>query len=202
MALLTLFGYKPPARYDDEPWTQARIEQSATETGSYTALATVDLDPGDTDPADPATRSFTTEDATVGDWYRIVWIDGNTDESEPTVAVQLLDESTTQVWGTRAELASILKVSETGNEGPLDRVLLVASGEIAHEIGAQPLDAFGQALATEVALERAAEHWAQLKSPFGFVGLGVDGSAFIAARDSFERHAYKLSRIKNDWGIA
>lgn len=202
MSLLTLFHYTPPERHDDEPWTQARIEHASTETGSYTTLETVDLDPVDDDPRDPLTRSFTTEAATVGDWHRIVWIDGNADPSEPTVAVQLIDPSTIKVWGTRTELAGLLKVSETGNEGPLDRVLLVASGEIAHEVGDQPLDAFGQALATEVALERAAEHWAQLKSPFGFVGLSVDGSAFIAARDSFERHAYKLARIKNDWGIA
>ena len=201
MAILTLFGYKPPARYDDEPWTQARIEQAATETGSYTTLETIDLNPVDADPTDPLSRAFTTEDATEGDWYRIVWIDDTADESEPTAPVQFLGDATT-VWGSRAELAAILKVNESGNEGPLDRVLLVASGEIAHEVGAQPLDGFGQALATEVALERAAEHWAQLKSPFGFVGLGVDGSAFIAARDSFERHAFKLSRIKSDWGIA
>lgn len=200
--ILTLFHYTPPARYDDQPWTQARIEQAATETGSYTPLETIDLDPVDQDPRDPLTRSFTTEDAADGDWYRIVWIDGTADESEPTVPVQLIDPSTTHIWGTRAELATILKVNETGNEGPLDRVLLVASGEIAHEVGDEPLDGFGQALATEVALERAAEHWAQLKAPFGFVGLSVDGSAFIAARDSFERHAYKLVRIKNDWGIA
>jgi hypothetical protein len=200
--ILTLFGYTPPARYDDLPWTQARIEQAATETGSYTALETIDLDPVDSDPQNPQARGFTTEDATEGDWYRIVWVDGDGDESQPTLPVLFADTATTTVYGTRTELAGLLKVNETGNEGPLDRVLLVASGEITHEVGDGPLDAFGQALATEVALERAAEHWAQLKAPFGFVGLGLDGATFMAARDSFERHAFKLARIKNDWGIA
>ena len=203
MSILTLFNYTPPARFDhDESWTQARIERSSTETGSYTTLETIDLDPVDVDASNPQPRSFTTEDATVGDWYRIVWIDDDATESEPTVPIEFVDSSTIQVFGTRAELASILKVNATDNAAALDRVLLVASGEIRHEVGVQPLDSFGQALATEVALERAAEHWSQLKSPFGFVGLGVDGSAFIAARDSFERHAYKLARIKYDWGIA
>lgn len=204
MTLLTLFNYTPPARYDDEAWTQARIEQSDAEDGTFTTLETIDLAPVDVDPRDPYSRSFTTEDATAGDWYRIVWIDGDGTLSEPTLPVQMVDQSATTIYGTQTELARRLKLTspDTDTQAALDRVLLIASGEIQNETGRTDLAGWEIALADEVALERAAEHWHQLTSPFGFVGLGFDATPFIAARDSWERHAFKLAPLKGSWGIA
>lgn len=206
MSLLTLFGYTPPARFgeDEISWSQARIESASTETGSYTEVETIDLEPVDEDPAAPASRNLTTHDATVGDWYRIVWVDADAFESDPTVAVQLLDSSTQNVYGTAAELARRLKVTspDTMQQAALDRVLLIASGEITNTIGREDLAGWETALADEVALERAAEHWHALTSPFGFVGLGIDATPFIASRDSWERHAMKLAPLIDQWGIA
>jgi hypothetical protein len=204
MALLTLFGYTPPARFgaDEIAWTQARIEDSSTETGSYVEVETVPLEPVDQDPSDPATRNLTTHDATVGNWYRVVWVDDDAFESGATVPVQFVDSSLVPVYGTRAELARRLKVVESGNEDALDRVLLIASGEITNQIGRTDLAGWEVALATEVALERAGEHWHQLTSPVGFIGLGIDASPFIAARDTWERSAYKLAPLIDQWGIA
>jgi hypothetical protein len=172
--------------------------------GSYTEVETIDLEPVDEDPAAPASRNLTTHDATVGDWYRIVWVDAGAFESDPTVAVQLLDSSTQNVYGTAAELARRLKVTspDTMQQAALDRVLLIASGEITNTIGREDLAGWETALADEVALERAAEHWHALTSPFGFVGLGIDATPFIASRDSWERHAMKLAPLIDQWGIA
>lgn len=204
MTLLTLFHYTPPARHDDVAWTQARIEQASTEAGSYTTLETIELDPVDTDPRDPRSRSFTTDAATVEDWYRIVWIDADGDVSDATLPVQFLDATVTRVYGTRSELARRLKLTniDTDTEAALDRVLLISSLEVEIEIGRTDLAAAEIALATQVSLTRAGEHWHQLTSPFGFVGLGLDATPFIAARDSWERHAFTLSKIKGSWGIA
>jgi hypothetical protein len=142
--VITLTGYQPPARYDELPWTIARIQQASTETGSYTLV----------------------EDVT--------------------------------------ELAAILKVNATTNADALDRVLLAAAGEIDAEIGRTDLAGWEVALAAEVNLERAVEHWQQLKSPFGIIGLGgaeLLGATHIA-RDSWDRHAHKLAPLKRSWGIA
>lgn len=200
MSILTFYGYTPPARYDDVPWTSARIEQAATETGSYTLVEQIDLDPVDTDPRDPQPRGFTTEIATAGDWYRLVWVDDDGNQSAATTPVQLVDESV--AYGDRAELAKRLKIDETTNAAALDRCLQSASLEINSEIGRTDLSGWEMALADEVAIERAAEHWNQLTSPFGLIGLGVDTGPAFAARDSWERHAFKLAPLKGSWGIA
>lgn len=201
---LTLLGYRPPARFDGVPWTAARLEQASTSGGSYTEVETIVLNPVDLDPREPALRGLTTVLATAGNWYRVVWVDANGDESDPTDPVQVADVETP--LATRTELQALLKITnpDATTIAALDRVLLAASGEVLNEIGADELSGWQAALAAEVTLERAAEHWAQLKSPFGFVGLGglEMGAPAVAARDSFDRHAYKLAPLKTTWGIA
>jgi hypothetical protein len=79
-------GFAPPRRYDGLPFTSAQIQEAATETGSYLTIDTIALFPADTNPASPATRSFTTDDATLVDgWYVIRWVDaaGSTFDSDP-----------------------------------------------------------------------------------------------------------------------
>lgn len=72
-------GYRPPAR-DDNPWTQARLEEAAASAGPWTVLETRTLTPADANPASPAPRSFTTELATLpAGWYRITWVDATGD---------------------------------------------------------------------------------------------------------------------------
>lgn len=74
--VVTLRGFRPSPRYDGLPWTQARIEESTTEAGTFTGLETFTLDPVDADPEQPQSRNLTTDQATlpVG-WYRVVFID-------------------------------------------------------------------------------------------------------------------------------
>jgi hypothetical protein len=79
-------GFAPPRRYDGLAFTSAEIREAATETGSYTTIDTIALFPADTDPANPATRNFTTDDATLVDgWYVIRWVDalGSSFDSDP-----------------------------------------------------------------------------------------------------------------------
>jgi hypothetical protein len=104
------------------------------------------------------------------------------------------------------ELARILKIRTPSTEQTtaMERVLLMSAGEINSEIGRSnsELSGWQLALAEEVNLERAVEHWRQEESPFGLVGLGAElGSAFTA-KDSWERHALKLAPLKEEWGIA
>lgn len=69
-------GYTPPVRYDDDPWTSVRIEESTTEAGSYATIDTLALSPVDTDPSQPASRNFTTDNAANEQaWFRLVFLD-------------------------------------------------------------------------------------------------------------------------------
>ena len=71
-------GFRPTERYDAIPWNRVQIEESATRTGTYTVIDTLDLDPIDADPAEPQTRNFTTVEATLADaWYQVTFLDAD-----------------------------------------------------------------------------------------------------------------------------
>lgn len=200
--IVNLPNITPPARYDDVPWTQATIEESANGTSSWTVIETVDLDPVDTDPAQPASRSFTTTLGTAASlYYRLTFLDDDANESATTPVVQ--NTTATTAYADATELAAHLKIRTPTTEQTedLERVLLAAAGEINSEIARVSLAGWELALAKEVNLERAVEHWQQVASPFGIVGLG-DGAATYTARDSWDRHALKLAPLKRVWGLA
>jgi phage gp36-like protein len=86
--VVSLTGYRPPPRHPPtvDPWTQARIEESAADAGPWTSLGTQNLSPVDTDPENPRSRNFTVENATLAQgWYRVVFLDasGDTATSDP-----------------------------------------------------------------------------------------------------------------------
>jgi hypothetical protein len=205
--VVSLEDFRPAPRYDDLPWTQARIEEALTEDGAWTVLETQALDPVDADPVNPAYRNFTTQlGADVELWYRVVFLDASGDVGLPTVPIQNIPDDR-PVYATTTELAQILKVRETDRHDALVRVLKAAASEIDSEIGTADISGASlpysnpPALAREVNLERAVEHWQQMQSPFGIIGLGDLGATYTA-RDSWDRHAHKLSPLKAGWGIA
>jgi hypothetical protein len=213
--VVTFENVTPVARYDALAWTEARIEEASTATGTYAEIETIDLAtlPGglDADPSDPATRNFTTELGTAdGLWYQIIFVDADGDESAPTDPIQNVSSGT--AYATVDELARILKLDR--GAGPtaaqtvsLARVLSAAAGEINSEIDlasdADPLAGWQLALATEVNLERAAELWKEQEVQFGIlVGGGIDAGATYISRNTWERYANKLAPLKGQWGFA
>ena len=206
--VVTLTDYRPSPRYDSLPWTQARIEEGATATGTFTALETINLSPVDSDPSNPAWRNFTTQLGTAPDlWYRIVFLDATGDLGLPTFPVQ--NSSTGRpIYATTTELARLVRVDENQRHSSLRRVLESAATEIDSEIGATDIEGttlpYGAppAIVTEVNLERAVEHWAQMQAPWGIVGLGSETGPMYTAKDSWDRHALKLMPLKGSWGLA
>jgi hypothetical protein len=105
------------------------------------------------------------------------------------------------------ELSSLLRI-ERPTQLQLDgmqRTLDAAAEEIDWELGYSlefPAPDPPPALVVEVNLERAVEHWRQTQSPFGVIGVGGEGIPVVAARDSWYRHARKLTPLKQQWGIA
>lgn len=87
--VITLRGFLPPPRYDQEPWTGARVEESVSAAGPWAALETITLTP-DADPSAPARRDLTTALATISarGWYRVSFLDAAANESSPTEPIQ------------------------------------------------------------------------------------------------------------------
>lgn len=109
-------------------------------------------------------------------------------------------------YTTTEELARILKIRTVSDdqEAALARVLSAAYGEILAEIDLADgvtLTDEQTALATEVNLERAVEHWRDEETAFGIIGLGDVGPMYTA-RNSWERYAFKLAPLKSQWGLA
>src|SRR6476646_10994576 len=117
--VVTLTDYRPSPRYDALPWTQARIEEGLTATGTFAALETINLSPVDADPSNPAWRNFTTQLGTAPDlWYRVVFLDATGDLGLPTFPVQ--NSSTGRpIYATTTELARLLRVTENDRHASL-----------------------------------------------------------------------------------
>lgn len=201
--------YRPTARYDSLPWTAVNVEEGATADGPWLLLESIPIVPLDADPSNPAYRNFTTALAsdTEALWYRLVFTDAALVTGLPTEPIQNVQDER-PIYATTTELALLLRgIDEKKRRPSLLRVLKSAALEIDNEIG--PADINGvtlpysspPALVSEVNLERAVEHWQQMQSPFGVIGVGDLGLTYTA-RDSWDRHAHKLSTLKGSWGIA
>lgn len=206
--VITFSDFRPIPRYDAVAWATANLEEGDTAAGPWTQIDTFTLTPADSDPENPALRNFTTELAsdTLDLWYRFIFVDGTGDTEQATTPIQ--NTSAAQApYATRDELQRVLKLNNPSEaqQVALDRVLLAAAGEIDTELDRASTDdalaGWQLALAAEVNLERAVEHWQQTGSPFGIVGLGDLGPTQIS-RDSWTRHALKLQPMKTQWGIA
>lgn len=199
--------YRPSPRYDGLPWTEARLEEGTASTGPWALIETFSLTPVDSDPTNPAFRNFTTQLASDGElWYRIIFADTDGDIGQPTYPVQNTLNAR-PVYASVSELANILRVNASQRHASLLRVLESAATEIDSEIGTADISGATlpytapPSLVSEVNLERAVEHWKQMQSPYGVVGFGDDVAMYIA-RDTWDRHALKLSPLKGSWGIA
>lgn len=84
---VSLVGLEPTPRYDSVPWTQARILGAPDVNGvagTYVVRQTVDLDPVDTDPADPIARNITVNVDPGDGWVRVVFLTADGGEDLPT----------------------------------------------------------------------------------------------------------------------
>lgn len=130
--VITLENYTPIARYDETPWTHARIEEAADpDEGPWVALETIALDPVDADPSQPQARNLTTElaDDAYDLWYRIVFVDASTDESIPTTPVQ--NGAPPNLYVTADELKALIGLqNESFGDDAIDLAVETASRAI------------------------------------------------------------------------
>jgi hypothetical protein len=204
--VITFVNFRPPARYDNLPWTGVAIEESVDSLDPWTQIDVIAFTSVDVDPTHPQLRNFTTEHGTALDyWYRILFRDGTGDVSQPTTPVQNLAGSTVtaDVYATTDELFRILKIrSPTPDQAAAaDRCLQAAAGEINSKMGRlDALEPWQLQLCAEVNLERAVEHWQQQEVPFGVIGLDSPSGPTYLPRKS--RALAKLLPAQQSWGVA
>lgn len=135
----SLIDYTPSPRYGtSDPWTQARIEQSASRSGPFTEIETQTLDPAYTDPESPPSYDFTTELVTIyPGWLRVVFLDadGTQEPTEPVfvgsairptvadVANLMPDRTTVEGGGTAGTFTADTDPTATQVDALIDLVL-------------------------------------------------------------------------------
>lgn len=107
-------------------------------------------------------------------------------------------------YATVDELAAALRIRATAeNTATLQACLDAAAAEIDHET--DRVDAITDselyALANRVNVTRGVEWYKANDAAFGVIGFAESG-ALQAPRDGFNRHAYTLTPLKQQWGIA
>jgi len=199
--------FTPAARFDSVPWVNALIyETDDPITGTWALIDTIALVP-DVDPADPAARSFTTENGTGPNlWYRIVFTDAAADVTEPTAPIQNIP-SAVVAYASIDELARILKLRTPtdAQTAAMKRVLLTAAGEINREIDFaedDALEGWERDLCEQVNLDRAADLWRHTESVPGIVGIPDEAMPSTFGRYSWNRYAERLAPVKRMWGLA
>jgi hypothetical protein len=207
--VITFEQFTPSPRFDSVAWETARVEEGTSDDGPWTVIDNIALVPVDADPTAPATRDFTTSNGTALDlWYRIIFVDGVANESQPTIPIQnsqgdIIGETP---YATVGELFRILKIRAPTAEQTVagDRVLAAAALEINAELDlAEPLSDPPPALVVGVNLDRAADLWRHTESIAGVTGLlGDEGAIVTPARYSWERYAQRLAPLKEQWGLA
>lgn len=107
-------------------------------------------------------------------------------------------------YATVEELAGALRIRANPENTPtLQACLDAAAAEIDHDTDRFADDPIpeGDPLANRVNIVRAVEWFKANDAAFGVIGFDQTG-ALTAPRDGFNRHAYALTPLKEQWGIA
>jgi len=107
-------------------------------------------------------------------------------------------------YATTEELATALRIRETAANTPILQACLdAAAAEIDHEADRRDDDPIppDDALANRVNIVRGVEWYKANDAAFGVIGFDQSG-ALTAPRDTFNRHAYELTPLKQQWGVA
>lgn len=88
--VVQLAGFRPSPRYDEQPWTEVRVDQCDDPIkGEWKEVEAVKLEPVDEDATKPRLRSITTEKASKA-WLRLVFLhEKGEDQPSPYVSAAL-----------------------------------------------------------------------------------------------------------------
>jgi hypothetical protein len=134
--VVTIRDIYPPVRSDNNPWTGAKIQESA-DSLAWTLIDSVALTPLDTDPANPRARTLTTEQATLErGFYRVQFFDATNDTSSWS---EVMENAALVAWAPSVrEIAAIMRArtkNANGDEvGTFDETTRPTAAEVEVEI--------------------------------------------------------------------
>lgn len=184
-------GYAPPPRYDADPYTKVKIEESDAIDGTFLVIETITLSPVDPDPTKPLVRDFSTDSATQEPgWYKLVWEDASGDTAtSASIYVPIMPTWTPSVAEVAALIRARTKVAggkELGTftedtrptAADVERLIQQAVRRVATNTGADPCTANLQLDATAA----AALYTAMLieQSYFPEQTTGTSGNSFTS----------------------
>jgi hypothetical protein len=155
---VSLEDFTPAPRYPPvvTPWTTVQIEESTSSDGPWTVIDTFALDPVDTDPANPAVRSFTTENATLqSGWYRVAFLDA---ADRISYADPVTNPTSGSAYFTVAELRA--RYPDLADDTAYPDVLVEEYRELAEQAFEDACDrAFVPRVATDTVTEDRSYRW-------------------------------------------
>lgn len=211
--IVSFESYTPPARFDAVAWSDVRIQQSDTTALStatvWTQIDSIALSPVDSDPAHPASRSFTTHLAsdTADLWYRVVFVDTNGNTTLPSAAIQNQGLSVA-AYASVDELFRVLKVrtptadQTTAAQGDLNTATIEINAEIDWADDHLPVTPEQRDLFRGVCIDRAADLWRHRESAPGILGVVDEAVPPTFGRYSWNRYAERLAPEKDRFGFA
>lgn len=144
--------------------------------------------------------------------YTLVYDDGSTApghtaSEELEITSSAGEPFSGDTYADSDELARILKIrTPTADQTTaMDRVLIAATYEINQEIDrtdSNPVSGAEISLAQDVCLRRAAELWFLQEVPLGVAGIGAEMGPVHLARNSWDKYAYDLAPLKEQFGLA
>lgn len=152
MTLVSFFDYAPPPRYDSLPWTNIQIFESTSKDGPWSQIDSFAILPLDTNPAHPAARNFSTDNALLPfgtGWYKVRFVDEASDfvEAEP---IQNVEPEASEYLPSLSDVADLLLSRTRDSNGvyqntftndttPTDeqarRIILKAGDDVRRAIG-------------------------------------------------------------------
>lgn len=164
-------GAQPGERDDGHPYLEVAFDEAPEvddAPGTWVEIDRQDLDPVDTDPANPLARNLTTEEATleVG-WYRLRFIDADGDEDR-TLPVRY---PPTETWvPTVDDVAALLPARTKDSNGryvgtfnddtrptgdQVQALIVVAVRDVSARVGTAIVDEYGDEAKHCAALQAA-----------------------------------------------
>lgn len=120
MNVVSFKDFTPTPRFDAVPWHHLTVEESATKDGPWVLIDTINLVPLDTDPANPQSRDFTVNNATlVEGWYKITFYDASGNDSLPVQPIHHTPDAEQSFLPTVEQVANLLRArtkDTLGNE--------------------------------------------------------------------------------------
>jgi hypothetical protein len=179
-------------------WTQTKIYRSATETGTYSVIATIAI----------ATTTYFDETGSAGDWYKISFYDSLSTVEGPQSAA-FYASSTPTMFTNPTELRKFMQMSVTDFPNDEDTTLQLEQAHVQIKLDKGSITDAGacKLLALYLGASFVARSLAMRALSKGYVSVSLEGGSIMKAHDAliriseyyYDKYAEFLSKYTVDY---